>query len=81
MLRRLVIAFALIVGLSLVCWLVLPRVGFFVPWWVPFVGYGVIVAAMIAQSWESSRDQREQDDFLEDDPGPSRADLERFGKD
>lgn len=86
MTRRLLIAFFLIVGVSLLCWLVLPRVGYDVPWWLPMLGYVIILGGALAPSIEAAMERRreareERDEFLDDDPGPSPADLERFNRD
>lgn len=87
MVRRLFIAFLLIAGVSLLCWLVLPRVGFDVPWWLPLLGYVIILGGAVAPEIEAALERRrsraegERDAFLDDDPGPSQADIERFGRD
>ncbi len=79
MFRRLLIALFLCIALSLACWLLLPRVGFDVPWWVPLVGFAVILAGSLAPLLDREGSEAQQDEFLTDDPGPSAADLERFG--
>ncbi|QYU66477.1 hypothetical protein J4558_16010 [Leptolyngbya sp. 15MV] len=82
MTRRLLIAFLLIVGVSLLCWLVLPRVGYDVPWWLPVLGYAIIFAGAMGPSIEAALTRQRESpasDEDDDDPGPSRADLERFG--
>jgi len=76
--RRLLIAALLCIALSLACWLLLPRVGFDVPWWVPLVGFIVILAGSLAPLLDREGPDADQDEFLNDDPGPSPADLERF---
>lgn len=83
--KRLSFALVLILVTALVCWRVLPRFGFHVPWWVPLAGFVVIALAALATI------EREED------PGPggpipfrpptdggdtgdiSAADRERFG--
>ncbi len=79
MLRRLFIALVLIVLLSLACWLLLPRVGFIVPWWVPILAFLAIAGGTLATMLDRTP-ETDRDEFLSDDPGPSAADIERFNK-
>lgn len=77
MAQRLVIALALIVALSVACWLILPRYGFDVPIWLPFAGYFIILLACVLPMLE--REQAEVDELHTIDPGPSPDDIARFG--
>jgi hypothetical protein len=79
MFRRLLIALFLCVGLSLACWLLLPRVGFSVPWWVPILGFLAIAGGSVATMFERTP-IADRDEFLSDDAGPSAADIERFNQ-
>ncbi len=79
MFRRLLTALLLCVAISLACWLLLPRVGFGVPWWVPFLGYAAIAGGTLATMLDRTP-ETDRDEFLSDDPGPSAADIERFNK-
>lgn len=57
--RRLFVAFLLIVLTALVCWLVLPKAGVDVPWWVPVVAFVLIAAAALLRSAETESGESE----------------------
>ncbi len=46
--RRLLIGAGLCALVALACWLLLPRAGLYVPWYVPVLAFGVILIAAIA---------------------------------
>ncbi len=82
MVRRLSIAFFLIVLLSLACWYALPKAGVDLPWFVPLLGYAVIVAGTvlpIIEEWSHLPPTPRKRSIDEVDPGPDESDLKRFG--
>jgi hypothetical protein len=58
--RRLFVAAVLIVLIALVCWLLLPRAGVHVPWWVPVLAFAVILVAAAARAGEPGTEDDEQ---------------------
>ena len=52
---RLLVAFVVCAGLAWLCYQVLPRIGFDVPWWVPVLCFGVILAATLAHRGAEKR--------------------------
>lgn len=46
--RRLFVAFLLCSGLALICWRVLPRAGVLVPWYMPVLGFAIILFSTLA---------------------------------
>lgn len=81
MAKRLLIAFIVLSLVSAVMWRLPADWGLVsLRWWVPLIGFAIIAAGVIlpqlAQSKAVSPDSEESDSA---DPGPSRADLERFG--
>ena len=82
MARRLSIAFFLIALVSLACWYVLPKAGVDLPWFVPMLGYAVILfgtAIPMVEEWLQKAREPKKRSIDEVDPGPGEEDLKRFG--
>jgi hypothetical protein len=62
--KRLLIAGLLSAVIAGVCWWLLPRAHIDVPWYVPIVAFGVMLAAALL----GARDASEGDDGDEDEP-------------
>jgi hypothetical protein len=84
--RRLLIAFLVIAFTAILCWKVLPRIGVDVPWWVPFVGFGVILFATLGTMGRAESPVDDDPDASipfrpadDEGDGISAADRERFG--
>ena len=84
--RRLFVALLVIIIFAALCWLLLPRLGVTIPWWVPVVGFAVIVAsALLAPTMGPREDDDGPDAPIPFPPpedegeGVSAADRERFG--
>jgi len=84
--RRLFIALLFIIAFAALCWLALPRLGVTIPWWVPVIGFAVIVvSALLAPSLSERRDDDDPDAPIpfrppeDEGEGVSAADRERFG--
>jgi hypothetical protein len=63
--HRLFASFLMCVGLSLVCWWVLPKFGLLVPAWLPLAGFAIILVAILIASAPPS-DPQSDDDPLDD---------------
>lgn len=61
-LRRLFIAGLLSAAIAVVCWLVLPRAGVYVPWYVPVMAFAVIVVAALMRVAEIGGDDGDDED-------------------
>ena len=83
MARRLFIAFVLIALVTVLCWFVLPRTGLGLPWYVPMLGYAVILGGAmlpVIEEWSQAPAAPKKRSIDEVDPGPDKEDLERFGE-
>ena len=81
--RRLFIAFVLIVVVTIVCWFALPRSGLDLPWFVPLIGYGIILLGAflpVLEKWREEPAAPRKRSIDEIDPGPGEEDLKRFGE-
>ncbi|MDX2147009.1 MAG: hypothetical protein SFZ23_05755 [Planctomycetota bacterium] len=78
MARRMLIAFVLSAMLAVGCYVIAPRAGVYLPWFVPLVAFGAIFAAAIAPLLERSPSDdaadAEDDDQREDRWRASRRD-------
>jgi hypothetical protein len=84
--RRLLIAFFVIIVLALTCWLLLPSIGVDIPWWIPVIGFVVIVlSALLAPGMSKDAGDQDPDASIpfrppeDEGDGVSAADRERFG--
>lgn len=80
--RRLLIAFLVIIALALICWILLPRIGAAIPWWIPIIAFAVIVLSALFAPGLNEDDPDGPIPFrpIEDEgEGVSAADRERFG--
>jgi hypothetical protein len=80
--RRLLIAFVLVAILTVACMYVLPKAHVDLPWFVPVLGYLVIVVGVLAPAiaqMPRRRAKTPEEEIRTPDPGPSPEDLERFG--
>jgi hypothetical protein len=85
--RRLFIAAVVIAFLAALCWLLLPRIGVDIPWWIPVIGFIVIVlSALLAPGMSKDQDDEDPDGPIpfrppdeDEGEGVSAADRERFG--
>ena len=59
--RRLFVAFVLILVTALVCWLVLPKAGFYVPPWLPLAVFAIIVLSALFSPEMGRADDEEAD--------------------
>jgi hypothetical protein len=60
--RRLFVAFLLTAGLALVCIKALPAAGVDVPWYVPVLGFAVILVSVLARRVEEGAGDDEDGD-------------------
>jgi hypothetical protein len=65
--RRLFIAFLCSAALALVCWLILPLIGVWAPWWLPLLIFAVIAVSTILSGFEWNP--------TDPDEGPLTTDL------
>jgi hypothetical protein len=84
--RRLSVAALVIAALAALCWLVLPRIGVDIPWWIPVIGFVVIVlSAVLAPGMSKDSNDHDPDAPIpfrspeDEGEGISAADRERFG--
>lgn len=81
MARRLSIAFIVLALVSAVMWRLPADWGLVsLRWWVPLIGFVIIAAGVILpQLGQPKATTSGPEEIDSADPGPSRADLERFG--
>ena len=62
--KRLLVAGLISVAIAAICWWLLPQAHIDVPWYVPIVAFGVMLAAALL----GARDAQDLDDGQDDDP-------------
>jgi hypothetical protein len=60
--KRLFVAALLSVAIALVCWLLLPRAGMYVPWYVPVVAFVIIAITAVMRVNEIGDDDGDEED-------------------